>query len=119
MFMAFNDNKDITQKYIKSVTYHLHPTFTPSKIKVTEAPFLLSRIGWGYFTIQMDVEFQKWTNLPVIQLEHELSFNKNGHTQSVLLEIEEEMYATGKKSQDIAKDLASQLKNLKIEETKA
>ena len=51
MFVAFNDNKDLTAKYIKSVTYHLHPTFTPSKIKVEEAPFLLSRVGWGYFEI--------------------------------------------------------------------
>ena len=57
MFVAFNDNKDETSRYIKSVTYHLHPTFTPSKIKVTEAPFLLSRLGWGYFNVEMDVEF--------------------------------------------------------------
>ena len=51
MFLCFNDNKDLTAKYIKSVTYHLHPTFKPSKIKVSEAPFLLSRIGWGWFTV--------------------------------------------------------------------
>ena len=89
MFMAFNDNTDLTSKYIKSVTYHLHPTFRPSKIKVTEAPFLLSRIGWGYFTITMDIEFQAWTKLPVLQLDHELSFNNKGHTQSILLEIDD------------------------------
>ena len=51
MFVAFNDNKDLTAKYIKSVTYHLHPTFRINKVKVSEAPFLLSRVGWGYFTI--------------------------------------------------------------------
>ena len=51
MFVAFNDNKDETSRYIKSVTYHLHPTFRPNKIKLNEAPFLLSRVGWGYFEI--------------------------------------------------------------------
>ena len=57
MFMAFNDNKEETSKFIKSVTYHLHPTFKPSVIKVSEAPFLLSRVGWGYFEVEMVVEF--------------------------------------------------------------
>ena len=80
MFVAFNDNKDLTAKYIKSVTYHLHPTFRVNKIKVSEAPFLLSRVGWGYFTIQMDIEFQAWTKQPVMRLEHELCFDNKGHT---------------------------------------
>ena len=90
MFIAFNDDKDLTAKYIKSVTYHLHPTFKPSVIKVTEAPFLLSRVGWGWFDIPMDIEFQPWTKLPKMTLEHELCFENKGHTQSVLLEIDDE-----------------------------
>ncbi len=57
MFMSLNNDPEATSKYIKSVTYHLHPTFRPNKIKVTEAPFLLSRVGWGYFDIEMDIEF--------------------------------------------------------------
>eukprot|EP01060_Flectonema_neradi_P017844 TRINITY_DN246_c0_g1_i1.p1 TRINITY_DN246_c0_g1~~TRINITY_DN246_c0_g1_i1.p1 ORF type:complete len:490 (+),score=115.71 TRINITY_DN246_c0_g1_i1:60-1472(+) len=40
---------------IRSVTYHLHPTFSPSSITVTEAPFEISRVGWGTFTIKVDV----------------------------------------------------------------
>ena len=51
MFVSLNNNPDETQKYIKSVTYHLHPTFKVNKIKLTEAPFLLSRVGWGTFDI--------------------------------------------------------------------
>ena len=88
MFVAFNDNKDETSRYIKSVTYHLHPTFRPSKIKVTEAPFLLSRLGWGYFNVDFDVEFQDWTKLGTVSMEHMLSFNNKGHTQSILLEVD-------------------------------
>ena len=87
MFMAFNDDKDETNKFIKSVTYHLHPTFKPSVIKVTEAPFLLSRVGWGYFEVEMDVEFQEKIQLPIMQLTHMLCFENKGHTQSIILEI--------------------------------
>ena len=80
MFIAFNDNRELTSKYIKSVTYHLHHTFKPNKIKVSEAPFLLSRVGWGIFDVEMDIEFQPWTKLGVMQLEHELCFTNKGHT---------------------------------------
>ena len=89
MFVAFNDNADITSKYIKSVTYHLHPTFHVNKIKVTEAPFLLSRVGWGWFTVEFDIEFQPWTKLPTMRMEHDLCFNNKGHTQSIMLEVED------------------------------
>ena len=65
MFVSLNGNPEETQRYIKSVTYHLHPTFKPNKIKVSEAPFLLSRVGWGYFEIEMDIEFQPSTGLGV------------------------------------------------------
>ena len=55
--MSINGSPEVTSKYIKSVTYHLHPTFKPSDITVKEAPFLLSRLGWGYFDVEMDIEF--------------------------------------------------------------
>lgn len=57
MFMSLSNEVEQTSKFIKSVTYHLHPTFRQNKIKVSEAPFLLSRLGWGYFDVEMDVEF--------------------------------------------------------------
>ena len=57
MFVALNNDKEQTQKYIKKVTYHLHPTFKPNKIEIVQAPFLLARVGWGYFEIEMDIEF--------------------------------------------------------------
>jgi transcription initiation factor IIF auxiliary subunit len=76
MFVALaNDpNKDKVGKFVDSVTYHLHPTFKPSVIKVTEAPFLISRIGWGYFEIHMEIVFKKWTGIPKMELDHMLAF---------------------------------------------
>ena len=81
MFITLNNEKvDETSKYIKSVTYHLHPTFKPKDIQVKEAPFLLSRLGWGYFDVEFDVEFQKWTELGTRKLVHELCFVDRGKT---------------------------------------
>ena len=57
MFLTLNNDTASTNKYIKSVTYRLHPSFTPNVIKLDKAPFLISRIGWGYFDIIVDVEF--------------------------------------------------------------
>ena len=113
MFMSLNNNPEETQKYIKSVTYHLHPTFRPSKIKVEEAPFLLSRLGWGYFEVVMDVEFQPSTGLGMHRLEHMLNFDDKGHTESILLEVDD-----SKNNKDLAVALAAKMKKMKIEEKK-
>ena len=80
MFVCLNNDKDATQKIIKSVTYHLHPTFKPSVVKIEEAPFLLSRIGWGYFDIEVEIEFQKSTGLGLKKVVHELCFDGKGKT---------------------------------------
>ena len=36
MYVALTLDKEKTDKFIKSVTYHLHPTFKPAVIKLTE-----------------------------------------------------------------------------------
>ena len=87
MFVSLNGNPEETQKYIKQVTYHLHPTFRQNKIVVQEAPFLLSRVGWGWFTVRMDIQFKEWTGIGVKKLEHVLEFEGSGRTKSILLEV--------------------------------
>ena len=65
MFVKLQDGQPGgTSKYIKSVTYHLDPGFTRSRIRVTEAPFNLTRNGWGVFEAEVDIEFHDWTKLP-------------------------------------------------------
>lgn len=87
MFLSLNNSPEETKKYIKQVTYHLHPTFKPNKIVVKEAPFLLSRVGWGYFDIDMELEFQPAMGLPSKMLTHGLCFDDKGKTSSVFLEV--------------------------------
>ena len=75
MFVCLSDGrKEETANYVESVTYHLHPTFKPNVIKVEKAPFLLSRIGWGYFEVEIDIVFKKSTGLPPKKMTHELNF---------------------------------------------
>ena len=80
MFMSLNDNIEETGKYIKRVTYFLHPSFKPNKFVIEHAPFILSRVGWGFFSVQMVVEFQDHMNIPPMPLEHMLDFNGKGKT---------------------------------------
>ena len=98
-------------KFIKSVTYHLHPTYAVNKFYLKQAPFLLSRVAWGYFEIEIDIHFQPWTRLNTLKLYHMLSFEGKGNTQSILLEIDDDK---NNKDLELANNLAKQLKNLKI-----
>ena len=116
MFMTFNNDTNLTEKYIKSVTYHLVPGFRPRTIKVNKAPFILSRIGYGYFTVEFDIEFQPWTKLPKIEgMLHELSFEKKGETQNVMVEVDEGSDIENKYSLELAKKLAEELVKSKTE----
>ena len=112
MFASLAQGADETGKFIKSVTYHLHPTFTPSKIKVEKAPFLLSRVGWGWFDIQMDIEFKESTGLGTKRITHELCFDGKGKTQSFLMEVAAESDA------EVAAALAAEFAKLDIKASK-
>ena len=68
MYLALSKEKESTGKFIESVTYHLHPTFHPKDITLNQFPFLISRIGWGYFNILIDIVFKKWTGIPKMKL---------------------------------------------------
>jgi hypothetical protein len=43
MFFTLENDKRLTARFIKSITYHLHSSYQNNMIKLTEPPFLLSR----------------------------------------------------------------------------
>ena len=88
MFVSLNDSPALTSKYIRQVTYHLDPTFRPATVVLKEAPFLLSRVGYEEFEVEIDVEFQPETGLPPRHLTHELIFEPHGQTKSILLQAD-------------------------------
>ena len=112
MFISINNSPEETTKYIKQVTYHLDPTFKPSRITVKEAPFLLSRVGYGTFDIEMDITFQPLTGLRTKRLEHEISFDGDGKNAAIFLEVDQAKNAKGSSTVAIAKSLAAQLDRL-------
>ncbi|KAG2501951.1 hypothetical protein HYH03_000449 [Edaphochlamys debaryana] len=76
--------------FIERVVLNLHPTFTPSRLVLTESPFVLRRVGWGVFVIQAEVSFRaRWHKPPVVcrwlldfdggdVMEADLSFTRDG-----------------------------------------
>ena len=111
MFVSLNNDEKETKRFIESVTYFLHPTFKPSRIEVNEAPFLLSRLGWGYFDVKMHIQFAQWTGLGKRELIHELCFDNDGHTQSMFGEIDDDK-KEGEKEADLIK-IFKELKEVK------
>jgi len=63
--------------HVSSVTYHLHPTFEPSKITLTDPPYHIERIGWGTFVTGVDLNLNTGK---VVTLKHNLQFNNNQQT---------------------------------------
>jgi len=59
MFIKSEDDDVNLKDYIESVTYNLHPTFTPKSITVNEPYYAIDRIGWGTFTIGIDIKLKK------------------------------------------------------------
>jgi transcription initiation factor IIF auxiliary subunit len=71
------ENMEIeTNMIIKKVTYKLHPTFNPSCVFVQEGPFEITRYGWGAFNITLNIEFHDSLNIPSMELDHFLNFEK-------------------------------------------
>ena len=90
MYVASAGDKEKTGKFIESVKYHFHPTFKPSVIKISQHPFILSRVGWGLFTVGIEIEFKKWTGLKKMKLEHDLLFEEKGKQEGFIIELEKE-----------------------------
>jgi transcription initiation factor IIF auxiliary subunit len=66
-----------TTQVIDKVTFKLHPTFSPCNVYVQDAPFEIVRYGWGAFNITIVIEFHEYLNIPSLELEHFLEFDKD------------------------------------------
>jgi transcription initiation factor IIF auxiliary subunit len=71
---------------IRSVTYTLDETFTPSTVTVTKPPFLLTRLGYEAFGVGVRINYKKGVS-GVGEVLHELDFSKESTHQSYELLI--------------------------------
>lgn len=71
---AFMDGPESSLRRIRSVTYHLHPTFKPSRRlgDSTRLGHPLTAVGWGTFLLRADVELDDGTRR---SYEHTLQFH--------------------------------------------
>jgi len=72
---------------IEEVVVDLHPTFNPQVMTLKQDPFRVTRLGWGYFVIDVKVKLKAgfiWqkTNSSTLKLEWELDFEGMGSSAS-------------------------------------
>ena len=58
-----DNDKDLSEKYISHVVYHLHSTYKHKKVLMHEHPYLLSRTALSTFKITIEIEFKPWTKI--------------------------------------------------------
>jgi len=68
---------------VDSVEYKLHPTFSPSVVRVGKAPFEVRRIGWGTFDVSVKVNFKSNLSKTPLKCKHELNFSQPESSQIV------------------------------------
>ena len=71
---------------IETVEFGLHSTFSPSQIEVSQAPYEITRVGWGTFDVKIRVRFRPETGRAPLALVHPLSFSAGGSQADVALE---------------------------------
>lgn len=88
-FVTINGDPALTSRYIKSVTYHLHPTYPEPVVKTEKPPFELTKLAWGWFEVRFEIVFQPTTGVKKRNLHHTLIFSGTGQTKSIMIEIDD------------------------------
>lgn len=91
-FVRLADNKLDISRYIKKVVFVIHPTFKDPVIEVTEAPFRLTRIGWGTFPVGISIHWQPWLEKGVTKFAHDLSFEGNGDSKTETIKFSKSIF---------------------------
>ena len=89
LFFSIDNDKTLTEKFITSVTYTLHPTYNPSTITVSEPPFLIEKTSWGAFVVYCEILL---TNGKAHKIAHLLNFAKGGKIFSFEINYQKDVY---------------------------
>jgi len=65
------------EQLVEKVEFGLHPSFQPSKVTVSSAPFEVERTGWGFFVVRVTIFYKSHLNKAPSEFEHELCFEKD------------------------------------------
>eukprot|EP00747_Dinoflagellata_sp_TGD_P179277 gnl/TRDRNA2_/TRDRNA2_29841_c0_seq1.p1 gnl/TRDRNA2_/TRDRNA2_29841_c0~~gnl/TRDRNA2_/TRDRNA2_29841_c0_seq1.p1 ORF type:complete len:339 (+),score=19.03 gnl/TRDRNA2_/TRDRNA2_29841_c0_seq1:67-1083(+) len=67
-------------RHVKSVKFQLRPYF-PSDVELRTAPFIATRIGWGYFDVAVTITWKPALRTSPFQVDHELCFERGGSSE--------------------------------------
>ncbi|KAL7745960.1 hypothetical protein RI367_008549 [Sorochytrium milnesiophthora] len=81
-FFVHMEDAEEEQRLIDRVVVNLHPTFDPRSVTLTQPPFEVRRLGWGYFLINVQIfwkaEFAAQTSNPS-EYQWQLDFHGEGN----------------------------------------
>jgi hypothetical protein len=78
-------SKQSASAFITCVRFHLHPSYKPHDVvDITEAPFKLTRLGWGEFPIRIQLFFVDKKRNKTVDLIHHLKLD-DSHSGKQLL----------------------------------
>jgi len=72
IFVTSLDPDQSLSSFVDSVTFQLHPSYTPSTVTITVEPFEVERTGWGIIKIDITI---LWKNGRFSKHSHELCFD--------------------------------------------
>ena len=78
MFLTINGDVQITNKFIKSITYELNTGKREPAIIITDPPFKLTRLSTVSYWVTMNILFQPWTKAAPLIMDHELRCSIGG-----------------------------------------
>jgi transcription initiation factor IIF auxiliary subunit len=86
IYVTESDNsKESIASFVTCVRFHLHPSYKPHDVvDVTEAPFKLTRKGWGQFPIRIQLFFVDKKRNKTIDLIHHLKLDESHSGKQVL-----------------------------------
>jgi len=69
--------EDGAHKFVDHVTWILHPTFKDPKVRCSEPPYEIRRIGWGTFIVEVKIVLKNGKRL---EAKHSLTFKQEGNS---------------------------------------
>jgi len=69
------ENGSSLEDVVDYVAFELHPSFHPAVIKLTKAPYSVSRLGWGTFEVGITIHWKSSVSLPPSHFTHMLRFS--------------------------------------------
>ena len=78
--LAMCEEAEQASAIIESVTYKMPPQFRPAEVRLTQAPFLIGRVGLENVTISVEIEYRSIFNLENEVFDYQLGFGSQ-HSQ--------------------------------------